>query len=134
MIIIAQIAFVVLCFTSTSFMHLYKFPVAKKIMTIIVIVVNFCAIILELILRDSLIYQESVLIISVLLLALMFGIAEIVCKKKYIKIIEDYIKTIIGSSPPNLTNSDIQKLLLKSYNEYASLKDVEKALQRILQK
>lgn len=134
MIIIAQMAFVVLCFTSTSFMHLYKFSIVQKIMTIVGIIINFCAVVLELIFWDSLIYQKSVLIISVLLLALMFCIAEIACKKKYINIIEDYIKAIIGSSSINLTNSDIQKLLLKSYNEYASLKDIEKALQRMLRK
>ena len=101
-------------------------------MTIVGIIINFCAVVLELIFWDSLIYQKSVLLISVLLLTLMFCTAEIACKKKYINVIGDYIKAIMETSSHNLTNSDIQKLLLKSYNEYASLKDIEKARQLIL--
>lgn len=132
MVIVLQTMVIFLVFTSTSFLHLYRFPRVNKLVTIIGILINCCAIILELIFVKFPINQKNILISSILIQFLIFGLSEILCRAKYIKKISNLIKIIIESSPQNLNNRDIQKLILKKFNTYVSLDDIEKAYKYML--
>jgi hypothetical protein len=132
MVIVLQTMVIFLVFTSTSFLHICRFPRVNKAITTIVILMNCCAIILELIFVKFPINQKNILISSILIQFLIFGLSEILCRAKYIKKISNLIKIIIESSPQNLNNRDIQKLILKTHDEYISLADIEKAHKYVL--